>query len=390
MTSGAAPERSGLALYIHWPFCVAKCPYCDFNSHVRERIDAERWHASYLASLQRAADEIGPRRLASIFFGGGTPSLMPPRTVAALIDHARALWPFADEIEITLEANPSASEAERFAALRAAGVNRLSLGIQALDEDSLRFLGRTHSLPEALAALARAQAIFPRTSFDMIYARPGQSVAQWDAELRRAISLGTEHLSVYQLTIEPGTAFFGAHRRAEFSLPDDDLAADLLERTQDVLGAAGMPAYEISNHARPGAECRHNMTYWRYGEYLGIGPGAHGRLAANGGREATRHHRLPETWLAAVEAGGSGEAERAPLDRSERGREMLLMGLRLSEGVDRTRFAAETGKRLEEFVAGAVLDRLVKTGLLECGATALRATRAGRQRLDSVLRALLA
>jgi oxygen-independent coproporphyrinogen-3 oxidase len=390
MRSGEPPGRNDVALYVHWPFCLSKCPYCDFNSHVRERIDEERWHGAYLAALDRAAQRAGPRRLTSIFFGGGTPSLMPPRTAAALIERATRLWPPAPDLEITLEANPGASEAARFREFRAAGVNRLSLGVQALDDTALRFLGRKHSLAEAFAALERARAIFTRTSIDLIYARPGQSVADWQRELRAALALGTEHISLYQLTIEPGTAFFSAHHRGEFVLPEGDLAADLLENTQAMLAESGLPAYEISNHARPGAECRHNLTYWRYGDYLGIGPGAHGRLSGSGDKHATRHHRLPEAWLAAIEQGDSGEAERTLLAREERAREMLLMGLRLSEGVDRARFSAEAMGPLETYVSASALDQLSAAGYLELTDSCLRATAAGRQRLDAVLRTLLA
>ena len=320
---GLANRGPGFALYIHWPFCLSKCPYCDFNSHARERVDAARWERAYLAELERAAAETKGRTLASVFFGGGTPSLMPPETVAAILDRVRALWPAAPDIEITLEANPGASEAARFRAFRDAGVNRLSIGVQALDDAALQFLGRKHSAAEALAAVERAASIFDRFSFDLIYARPDQSVADWQAELARALSFAGEHLSVYQLTIEPGTAFHTAYQRGDFALPEEDTAADLYETTRDFLGAAGLHAYEISNHARPGAESRHNLTYWRYGDYAGIGPGAHGRLMLGARKFATCQQRLPETWLADVEASGCGEAERTVLDPAERGREKI-------------------------------------------------------------------
>ena len=384
-----SPREPGFALYVHWPFCLSKCPYCDFNSHARERVDAARWQRAYLAELDRAAGETAGRTLTSVFFGGGTPSLMPPETAAAILERVRALWPAAPDIEITLEANPGASEAARFRAFREAGVNRLSIGVQALDDAALKFLGRKHAAAEALAAVARAAAIFPRFSFDLIYARPGQSVAAWRAELQRALAFAGEHLSVYQLTIEPGTAFHTAYQRGDFALPDEDTAADLYEATRDLLGTAGLAAYEISNHARPGAESRHNLTYWRYGDYAGIGPGAHGRLTRGETKVATRAQRLPEAWLADVEAKGSGEAERAALDRAERGREMLLMSLRLAEGVDLARFAREAEVPARDFVDAHAAKHLAEAGLIEWSAAALRATDAGRQRLNAVLAALI-
>jgi oxygen-independent coproporphyrinogen-3 oxidase len=382
-------KEPGFALYVHWPFCLSKCPYCDFNSHVRERVDTARWQRAYLAELERAAAETRGRTLTSVFFGGGTPSLMPPETVAAILARVRELWPASPDIEITLEANPGASEAERFRAFRDAGVNRLSIGVQALDDAALKFLGRKHAAAEALAAVERAAGIFARYSFDLIYARPGQSVAAWRAELARALGFAGEHLSVYQLTIEPGTAFHTAHARGDFALPDEDTAADLYETTRDLLGEAGLFAYEISNHARPGAESRHNLTYWRYGDYAGVGPGAHGRLTLGETKVATRQQRLPETWLADVEKKGSGEAERAPLARAKRGREMLLMGLRLAEGVDRARFAHEVGISAEDFIDAQAARRLAHAGLIEWTDDALRATEAGRQRLNAVLAALI-
>jgi oxygen-independent coproporphyrinogen-3 oxidase len=379
----------GFALYIHWPFCLSKCPYCDFNSHVRERVEAARWQRAYIAELERAAAETKGRALTSVFFGGGTPSLMPPETAAAILARVRQLWPAAPDIEITLEANPGVSEAERFRAFREAGVNRLSIGVQALDDAALTFLGRKHSAAEALAAVERAASIFDRFSFDLIYARPGQSVAAWREELARALRYAGEHLSVYQLTIEPGTAFHTAHQRGDFALPDEDTAADLYEATRDLLGEAGLLAYEISNHARPSAESRHNLTYWRYGDYAGIGPGAHGRLTQGVTKFATRQQRLPEAWLAEVERRGSGEAERSALDAAERGREMLLMGFRLAEGADLARFAREAGTPARDFVDAQAAKRLADAGLIEWSDDALRATEAGRQRLNAVLAALI-
>jgi putative oxygen-independent coproporphyrinogen III oxidase len=383
-------DDTALALYIHWPFCKSKCPYCDFNSHVRDAIDQRRWQAALLADLDQAAAETGTRRLGSIFFGGGTPSLMAPETVAALLARAAERWRFADDIEITLEANPSSVEAARFGALSAAGVNRLSLGVQALDERALRFLGRGHDRAEALAAIALARRHFPRFSFDLIYARPEQTLAEWAAELEEAVALAGDHLSLYQLTIESGTAFATAYARGDFALPEDELAAALYEATAARLTAAGLAGYEISNYARPGGESRHNLAYWRYGDYAGIGPGAHGRLTRGGGRIATRQYRAPETWLAAVERQGHGRQESLALAPAEQVREALMMGLRLAEGVERERFRARTGSELEAALDMRRLPDLVEGGFVRLDAHGLRATAAGRQRLDAVLAALLA
>jgi putative oxygen-independent coproporphyrinogen III oxidase len=381
---------SELAIYIHWPFCKSKCPYCDFNSHVREAIDERRWRRALLSEIDRAAIETAGRRLVSIFFGGGTPSLMDPETVAALIARARRHWPAAGEVEITLEANPSSVEAAKFSTLSAAGVNRLSLGVQALDDGALRFLGRAHDSAQALAALDLARRHFPRFSFDLIYARPGQTLAQWLRELERALTLAGDHLSLYQLTIEPGTAFAARAARGELALPDEDAASTLYEATRARLEAAGLGAYEISNHARPGGESRHNLVYWRYGDYLGIGPGAHGRLTLGGERLAMRQLRAPESWLAAVETRGSGEEERVALSPSEQAHEMLMMGLRLSEGIERARFQAVTGLPLETVIDRRRLDDLVEAGFLALPEGRLVATAAGQQRLNAVTAALLA
>ncbi len=383
-----APD-AGFGLYVHWPFCLSKCPYCDFNSHVRESTDQARWQAALLRELDHYAEATPGRRLTSIFFGGGTPSLMAPGTVAARIERARARWSFAADIEITLEANPTSVEAARFAALGDAGVNRVSLGVQALDDAALRFLGRGHSAAEATAAIALARWHFGRFSFDLIYARPGQSIAAWRAELAAALDLAGGHLSLYQLTIEPETAFAGAVRRGEFIMPDDDAAAALYETTQAAMLARGLPAYEISNHAQPGEECRHNLTYWRYGDYVGVGPGAHGRLTLAGDKLATRQHRAPEAWLAAVEAQGHATRQCDRVAPRDRLAEMTMMGLRLSEGIARSRFIAETGQPPELVFAPARLRRLVDGGFLELDRAALRATPAGRQRLNAVLGELL-
>jgi oxygen-independent coproporphyrinogen-3 oxidase len=377
-----------LAVYIHWPFCRSKCPYCDFNSHVRERVDPARWSQALCADLDHHAALSPGREVISVFFGGGTPSLMPPETVAALIDRLRSHWPVAADLEITLEANPNSAEAGRFAAFAAAGVNRLSLGVQSLDPAALRFLGRAHDREEAIAAIERARRSFSRFSFDLIYARPGQTNAAWRRELDEALALAGDHLSLYQLTIEPGTAFAALAARGELVPPGEELAAELFEVTQDRLAAHGLPAYEISNHARPGAECRHNLAYWRAGDYLGIGPGAHGRLTRGRAREATRQRRTPEKWLEAVEARGTGLEETTAIGRDAVVTEMLMMGLRLTEGVPRARLEAWTEEPLEaRFAKG--LPRLVEGGFLALDGERLAATAAGRQRLDAVLAALL-
>ncbi len=332
--SGTGHTQAPLALYVHWPFCVSKCPYCDFNSHVRDDVDQDLWRGALLADLAHEAALLPGRTLGSIFFGGGTPSLMPPATVAAILNAACRHWSPVADIEITLEANPSSVEAARFADLTRAGVNRVSLGLQSLDDAALAFLGRAHSVREGLAALEIAQAQFARTSFDLIYARPGQTVAAWEAELARALSFGTGHLSLYQLTIEPGTRFATLLAQGHLSRPDPDHGADLYEATQAMTQTGGLPAYEISNHARSGEESRHNLTYWRMNDYAGIGPGAHGRRQGL----ATTRHKKPENWLAAVARNGHGLQSEDVLDADERMTEALLMGLRLREGVDLGRF----------------------------------------------------
>ena len=376
-----------LAIYIHWPFCLSKCPYCDFNSHVRERIDEAAWTRALLAELDRQAELARDHQVVSMFFGGGTPSLMPPETAAALIERVKRHWRTPRKLEITLEANPNSAEAERFAGFAAAGVNRVSLGVQALDPDALKFLGRGHDRDEALAAIRLSQQLFPRTSFDLIYARPGQSLAAWQAELDEALSLAGEHLSLYQLTIEPGTAFHTRAAKGELTVPDDDTGAALFEATQQRLAAAGLPAYEISNHARPGAECRHNLAYWRYQDYLGIGPGAHGRLTRGRVKYATRQRRLPEAWLAAAEKTGDPTEETAAIGRETAVEEMVMMGLRLVEGIARARLEAVAQCDIEALF-GISLKRLIDGGFVELDRERLRATEAGRQRLNAVLGAL--
>ena len=367
-----------LALYVHWPFCVSKCPYCDFNSHVRESVDQEAWRAAMLADLAHEARALPGRKLGSIFFGGGTPSLMPPETVAAVIEAAERAWGFGPGIEITLEANPSSVEAARFADLAAAGVNRVSLGLQALDDDALRFLGRAHGVSEGLGALDTAQRHFARASFDLIYARPGQTLAAWETELARALSFGTEHLSLYQLTIEPGTRFATLFDKGELAAYDPDAAADLFEATRAITAAAGVPAYEVSNHARPGAESRHNLTYWRYGDYAGIGPGAHGRRTGH----ATVRHKKPENWMSAVARDGHGAQTEDLQSAHDRGVEALLMGLRLAEGVDLARIP-------DAPLDAAAFDRIAALGLIVREGTRLRVTDAGMPVLEAILREIV-
>jgi oxygen-independent coproporphyrinogen-3 oxidase len=397
---GAEPSEAGeggaetsvnaepLAVYIHWPFCRSKCPYCDFNSHVRDSVDTARWTRALMRDLEHQAELTAGRAVGSVFFGGGTPSLMPREMVAELLCGVRSHWGVMPDVEVTLEANPNSAEAGRFRAIAAAGVNRLSLGIQALDPAALRFLGRAHDRQEAIAAIEHAGEIFPRFSFDLIYARPGQSVAAWRRELDEALTLAGEHLSLYQLTIEPGTAFATLARRGELAVPEEDSTAALFEMTQERLAAAGLPAYEISNHARPGAECRHNLAYWRYQDYVGIGPGAHGRLTRNGTKFATRQYRLPEKWLAAVETEGTGFEEVAEIDRETSIEEMLMMGLRLVEGVSRARLECAAGGDVESLF-GSSLAPLIEGGFLALDPERLAATPAGRQRLNAVLVTLL-
>lgn len=383
------PVNQPLALYIHWPFCLSKCPYCDFNSHVREAIPQARFRAALRAELAWEAARLGQRPLGSIFFGGGTPSLMEPETVAALIADARSLFIPAPDLEITLEANPTSVEAARLRDFAAAGVNRVSLGIQSLRDDALRLLGRQHSAAQALAALNAARQIFPRLSFDLIYARPGQDAAAWQAELREALAIAADHLSLYQLTIEPGTGFEALHRRGEITLPDDDIAAQLYDITEIAAACHGLHAYEVSNYARPGSESRHNLSYWRYGDYAGIGPGAHGRVSAGPALLATRRHRAPEIWAERVEQTGHGITEEIAITPVERAREMLLMGLRLQEGIDAGVFAARTGMALLDAVEPAILRQAQAEDYLVWDGARLSATREGRLRLDALLAALV-
>lgn len=343
-TGSKASAHPGFGLYIHWPFCLSKCPYCDFNSHVRNQVvDEARFVEAYRAELSHRAALTKDRVVSSVFFGGGTPSLMEARTVAAILDAIADLWLLAPDIEITLEANPTSVEAGRFKEFRAAGVNRVSLGVQALNDADLEALGRRHSAAEALAALTIAATVFERYSFDLIYARPGQDQKSWSAELKTAIALSRDHLSLYQLTIEPGTMFERMRDLGRLALPDESAARDLFDLTQDLTGEAGLPAYEVSNHARPGAESRHNLIYWRYGEYAGVGPGAHGRIVTPNGRVAQAAEPHPDLWLAQVSSRGHGLIEDVPLSKEEQGDEFLLMGLRLAEGIGPEDFQAMSG-----------------------------------------------
>lgn len=374
-----------LNLYIHWPFCLSKCPYCDFNSHVAGSIDRGRWRAALIREIGTFAAETPGRGVASVFFGGGTPSLMDPADVAAVIAAVRSSWPMSPGCEITLEANPTSSEAGRFRALHEAGVNRLSIGVQSFDDAVLRFLGRAHTPREAIGAIEAALSVFERVSFDLIYAVPGQTCADWSGQLARALDFPVRHLSVYQLTVAPGTAF----HRDGVAEADPETGAELFELTQERLGRVGLPGYEISNHAAPGEECRHNRAVWRGEDYLPIGPGAEGRLRTAEGTDALNQHRLPQRWLDAVEAAGMGLARRRRLAPSERQAELVILGLRLAEGINRQRFEEQTGVELDAVLDATERDRLVELGLIEADGPTLRATPAGRQRLDWVLDRIL-
>lgn len=379
-------QHGGFGLYLHWPFCQSKCPYCDFNSHVVEKIDQNRWKHAYLAEIDRVGMETRGRVLETVFFGGGTPSLMDPDLVAAILERVRATWPMVNDPEITLEANPGSVDVARFRDYRAGGVNRISMGIQALNDADLRRLGRLHSVADAERAFAVARSVFDRVSFDLIYARQDQSIADWQAELRRALSMAADHLSLYQLTIEPGTAFGDRFAKGGLrGLPGEDLAADLYEVTQDLCGAAGRVAYEVSNHATIGSESRHNLIYWRGGDYAGIGPGAHGRLTLNGTRWATETPKAPGAWLTAVEQTCFGEIPRTAMTDEDRGLEYMLMSLRLNEGLSLSRFTALTGTA----IAPERIEPLVDDAFLEQNGDRLRATASGRMVLNAVLRALL-
>jgi len=379
-------QNGGFGLYIHWPFCTSKCPYCDFNSHVADSIDQKRWMSAYLREVARIGNETGGRVVNTVFFGGGTPSLMEPDLVGAVLDCVCKTWTTANDLEVTLEANPGSVEAGRFRGYADAGVNRLSMGVQALNDSDLRRLGRRHTAAEARAAFDIARKAFTRVSFDLIYARQDQTLAAWTAELREALAMAVGHFSLYQLTVEPGTAFGARHAAGKLpGLPGDDSAADMYMITQEICDAAGVPAYEISNHAHRGQECRHNLVYWRGGDYAGIGPGAHGRLTLQGQRWATEAPRAPNEWLARVEGGGSGELPREALTGQEQASEYLLMGMRLVEGIDLARYAEISGKAL----CPATLGHLAELGVTEVQDGKLRATPTGRPVLNAVLRELL-
>ncbi|WP_246175801.1 radical SAM family heme chaperone HemW [Roseovarius bejariae] len=374
-------QNGGFGLYIHWPFCEAKCPYCDFNSHVSRQINQAHWQAAYLKELDRYAELVPDRVLNSVFFGGGTPSLMAPETVAAILERVRKLWPAANDLEVTLEANPGSVEAGRFQAYAQGGVSRVSMGVQALNDTDLRRLGRIHTIEEARQAFDIARKNFDRVSFDLIYARQDQTLAAWRNELSEALTMAVDHLSLYQLTIEPGTAFGDRYDRGKLrGLPEEDLAADMYEATQEICDTAGLGAYEVSNHAKLGAESRHNLIYWRYGDYVGIGPGAHGRVTLNGQRYATEAWSNPDRWLRAV-AEGDGEKRNEAILPTDQAGEYLMMGLRVREGIDPDRYAKLAGKPLPQ-------DRLYylqDLGLIETNANAIRATQKGRIVLNSVL-----
>lgn len=380
-------QAGGFGLYIHWPFCESKCPYCDFNSHVSDRIDQSAWVKAYLSEIDRVATELPGRVLNSVFFGGGTPSLMDPNTTAAIMERIRHWWPVANDLEVTLEANPSSIEASRFEGFRDAGVNRVSVGVQALNDEDLRKLGRLHSVSEAFGAIEIAKTVFDRVSFDLIYARQDQGLDHWRDELTRGLDIVADHLSLYQLTIEPETAFGARHARGGLrGLPSEDLSADMYDLTQDLCGAAGLPAYEISNHAGDLNQSRHNLIYWRGGDYAGIGPGAHGRLTLNGARFGTETLLQPQAWLDAVAKTGSGESARVVINAQERAEEYLMMSLRLAEGTDLRRFTALSGKPLDD----VKVRRLVELEFVSVSDTHLAATPKGRPVLNGILRELLA
>lgn len=375
----------GFGIYLHWPFCQAKCPYCDFNSHVARDIDHRRWRDAYLSEIDRCAALVPGRVVNSVFLGGGTPSLMAPDTVHDILERVRQVWPVANDLEVTLEANPGSVEAGRFAAFAQAGVSRISLGVQALNDRDLARLGRVHSVAEALQALDIAKKAVDRVSFDLIYARQDQELSEWCGELRQAVDLAVDHMSLYQLTIESGTAFGDRYKAGKLrGLPADDVAADMYDATQDICAAAGMPAYEVSNHARPGAESRHNMIYWRYGDYVGIGPGAHGRLTVNGQKYATETWLQPDRWLREAE-GGNADSIKTALSNTDQAGEYLLMGLRVADGINMSRFSRLLGRPVDE----TTLRHLVDIRMIEQKGALIAATPSGRRVLNSVISALL-
>ena len=386
-TASSITETFGL--YIHWPFCRAKCPYCDFNSHVRAAIDEQEWCQALLQELDYVGQQTHGRTLTSVFFGGGTPSLMSAETVGKLLEKLSDYWHPSPTLEVTLEANPNSVEANKFKDFKRAGVNRLSLGIQALRDDALKFLGRVHDRREAIQAIQTAAAIFPRYSFDLIYARPQQIPTEWRQELTEALTLAGDHLSLYQLTIEPGTAFYTAHHRGSWQIPDSDESAELYQLTQSIMEQHGMPAYEISNHARPGHECQHNLVYWRYQDYACIGPGAHGRLTMGGDKFAIKNIKAPELWRDAVSKNGHGQQEKIMLTPDEQVHECLLMGLRLKEGIPYARIESITQRPLSDSFSNDKLQALVNEGYVDSSPQSLCLTNAGQLRLNSILKFLL-
>ena len=379
----------GLGLYFHWPFCLSKCPYCDFNSHVAEELDQARWRRNLLAELHHYGSKTKGRVLDSVFFGGGTPALMPPGTVAALLNALGDYWQVSDAVEITLEANPTSVEAQKFADFRAAGVNRVSIGIQSLSDDALRFLGRGHSAREGQKAISVAERCFDRFSFDLIYALPGQSMADWDGQLTDALALAGDHLSLYQLTVEKGTPFYSDHRNGLFALPGDDLAADLYKKTAEITSKYGLPAYEVSNHAPKGSECRHNLIYWQGGDYVGVGPGAHGRLTLDGETVRTEQIPGPANWLPAVTKNGHATRISAVVSKPERCEELIMTGLRLTGGIEAARFEAQTGVPLGDSFNRNQLAALQQANLITWDEARLAATPAGMLRLNALIAAIL-
>jgi len=395
--SGVEPEpdcgthnpHKFIALYVHWPFCTSKCPYCDFNSHVAADVDYKLWHKSLLRELEYFGERTSGRILQTVFFGGGTPSLMPAETVAVILQEASRHWKVRENLEVTLEANPSSSETKNFQELAGAGVNRISVGVQSFNDDSLIFLGRGHSAKSARSAVLEALECFERVSFDLIYALPGMDLKSWVSELNTALTLETGHLSLYQLTIEKGTRFYSAHQNGAFELPDDGLACELYKITNEMMGSAGYQPYEVSNYAKNGQECRHNIIYWKGGDYVGVGPGAHGRLTLNGTRVRTEQESAPEKWLSAVMSKGHGTRLEKPLTKSEQVDEFLLTGLRLMQGVDRNTFKKISGKDFEEFFPMNMIETLVSCGFIQLDAEGLRSTDTGRLRLNSLITSLL-
>lgn len=377
------------ALYIHWPFCASKCPYCDFNSHVADTIDHAAWRDAYIREMAYYADLTKGRTVTSIFFGGGTPSLMDPQTIETVIDTAQRFWHLSNDCEITLEANPTSIEINKFKAFRQAGVNRVSVGVQSFDNEQLAFLGREHTADDAMRALDTARAVFDRYSFDLIYARPNQTLAAWEAELEQALAYAGEHVSLYQLTIEPNTAFHTRYQRKEFDIPLDEDAAALYELTQAITSAHGLPSYEISNHAKAGAQSRHNLAYWRYADYVGVGPGAHGRLTLDGRKVGTRGHRAPDVWLRQTAEWGNGAHPFEDIDRRARVEEALMMGLRLTEGVPLARLSVELGGDWQTVIAPKKIEAMIGEGMIIQNNDTLIATPQGMQRLNGLLSYLL-